>query len=232
MAFITDQNETWPRNLLTDTLQWSRPGLGGQYENYIPAEDELPPDWKGTLMYLLERLDDREQYIIMSCYHDGKNTKEIGTELGLTPYRVSQILHHALARLTSGSGLSMLQNGMRKHYEILTDKQVKTTREASFIAGWRRAVETGWTNAPAPDSADITKEALKQASMEDMDIEELNLTVRTYNCLTRSGIHTIGQLQAMSREDLRRVRNLGVHSVEEICTKLRELNLDTSNKEG
>lgn len=53
-------------------------------------------------------------------------------------------------------------------------------------------------------------------------IEELDLSVRSYNCLRRAGVHTIGQLRSMTYEDLSKVRNLGKKSADEIRAKLEE----------
>lgn len=51
-------------------------------------------------------------------------------------------------------------------------------------------------------------------------IEELDLSVRSYNCLKRHGIDTLGQLEALNEEDLYRIRNIGKRSVEEIIEKV------------
>lgn len=53
-------------------------------------------------------------------------------------------------------------------------------------------------------------------------IEELDLSVRSFNCLKRAGVHTIAQLRAMSRDELIKVRNLGRKSYEEVLKKLEE----------
>lgn len=52
------------------------------------------------------------------------------------------------------------------------------------------------------------------------NIENLNLSVRTYNCLRRAGITTISALKEKTEEDLKRTRNLGSKSLEEIKTKV------------
>ena len=56
----------------------------------------------------------------------------------------------------------------------------------------------------------------------DKSIAELDLSVRSYNCLRRKGINTIRELSELSVEDLMKVRNLGKHSLEEILSKLEE----------
>jgi len=56
-------------------------------------------------------------------------------------------------------------------------------------------------------------------------IEELNLTVRSYNCLKREGIHTVGELVARSEQDLLDIRNFGAKSIEEVKQKLTDMGL-------
>jgi DNA-directed RNA polymerase subunit alpha len=56
-------------------------------------------------------------------------------------------------------------------------------------------------------------------------IEDLDFSVRTYNCLKRAGINTISDLVARTEEDMMKVRNLGKKSLEEVVQKLEELDL-------
>lgn len=58
-----------------------------------------------------------------------------------------------------------------------------------------------------------------------MTIEELDLSVRSYNCLKRAGINTVQELANKSEEDMMKVRNLGKKSLEEVQEKLEELGL-------
>ena len=58
-----------------------------------------------------------------------------------------------------------------------------------------------------------------------MSIEELDLSVRSNNCLRRAGINTVGDLINKSEDDLKKVRNLGTKSLEEIIKKLVDLEL-------
>jgi len=57
----------------------------------------------------------------------------------------------------------------------------------------------------------------------NMPIEDLNLTQRSYNCLKREGIHTVGELTARSETDLMDIRNFGQKSITEVKEKLAEL---------
>src|SRR5690349_8465692 len=58
-----------------------------------------------------------------------------------------------------------------------------------------------------------------------LPVEELNLTVRSYNCLKREGIHTVGELISRSEQDLLDIRNFGAKSIDEVKLKLHEMGL-------
>ena len=59
-----------------------------------------------------------------------------------------------------------------------------------------------------------------------MPVEDLNLTVRSYNCLKREGIHTVGELLGRSEQDLLDIRNFGSKSIDEVKAKLAEMGLN------
>ncbi len=65
----------------------------------------------------------------------------------------------------------------------------------------------------------------------ELTIEELDLSVRSYNCLKRAGINTVGELIQKSEEEMMKVRNLGKKSLEEITNKLGEYDLTLRQKE-
>ena len=58
-----------------------------------------------------------------------------------------------------------------------------------------------------------------------LPVEDLNLTVRSYNCLKREGIHTVGELISRSEQDLLDIRNFGAKSIDEVKAKLVEMGL-------
>ena len=65
----------------------------------------------------------------------------------------------------------------------------------------------------------------KKDKVLEMTIEELDLSVRAYNCLKRAGINTVAELVQRNQEDMMKVRNLGRKSLEEVEQKLEALNL-------
>ncbi len=69
----------------------------------------------------------------------------------------------------------------------------------------------------------VEKEETHKEKMLEMTIEELDLSVRSYNCLKRAGINTVKELTDRTVSDMMKVRNLGQKSLEEIKLKLNDL---------
>ena len=72
----------------------------------------------------------------------------------------------------------------------------------------------------------IEKEEDKKEKVLEMTIEELDLSVRSFNCLKRAGINTVQELTEKSMDDMMKVRNLGKKSLEEVEQKLEGLGLN------
>ena len=71
----------------------------------------------------------------------------------------------------------------------------------------------------------IEKEDNEKEKALEMNIDELELSVRSYNCLKRAGINTVEELCDRTSDDMMKVRNLGRKSLEEVLAKLKELGL-------
>ena len=78
----------------------------------------------------------------------------------------------------------------------------------------------------------VKKEEDDSQKVMDMNIDELELSVRSYNCLKRAGINTVEELTNKTAEDMMKVRNLGRKSLEEVLAKLKELGLSLSTGES
>lgn len=72
----------------------------------------------------------------------------------------------------------------------------------------------------------VSRSEDRQQKVLEMNIEEMDLSVRSYNCLKRAGIHTVADLTRKSEEDMLKVRNLGRKSLDEVIAKLRSFGLD------
>lgn len=89
----------------------------------------------------------------------------------------------------------------------------------------------GLTEVPGDDIIMVEKQEDNKDKILDMTIEELDMSVRSYNCLKRAGINTVQELTQRTEEDMMKVRNLGRKSLEEVMEKLSELNLSLRKSE-
>ncbi len=77
----------------------------------------------------------------------------------------------------------------------------------------------------------VEKDETKKEKVLEMTIEELDLSVRSYNCLKRAGINTVEDLIQKTEDDMMKVRNLGRKSLEEVINKLQALGLALADEE-
>ena len=76
-----------------------------------------------------------------------------------------------------------------------------------------------------------TREEDKQQKALEMTIEDMDLSVRSFNCLKRAGINTVEDLTRRSKDDMLKVRNLGLKSLEEVIQKLESFGFSLRNDE-
>ena len=77
----------------------------------------------------------------------------------------------------------------------------------------------------------VEKEESKKEKVLEMSIEELELSVRSFNCLKRAAISTVEDLTNKTEADMMKVRNLGKKSFDEVTAKLHALGLDFAKEE-
>ena len=118
--------------------------------------------------------------------------------------------------------------------EVWTDGSLKSHEALSLAA----KVMTGHlelfidlSEATKNTQVMIEKEENKKEKVLEMSIEELELSVRSFNCLKRAGIATVEDLTNKSETDMLKVRNLGKKSFDEVVAKLHSLGLDFASEE-
>ncbi len=119
--------------------------------------------------------------------------------------------------------------------EVWTNGSIKATNALSMAAKFLdehfSIIED--LNTYIKQSENMTqKEEVVTNSKMDRKIEDLDLSVRSYNCLKRANINTVGELTQKTEEEMMKVRNLGRKSLKEVVQKLREIGLDLKNSTG
>lgn len=144
------------------------------------------------LRYALSTLKPREQLIIACRYEDCMTMREIGERFGVTNTRIGQLLRKCLVKLRNPVRFMNIKDG----YSVILESQRK-----------------------AQENKDrVLRGMIESDQWKDISIGELELTVRTYNCLTRAGIHTVEELLEAYKDAERfvRIRNLGSKSRAEV----------------
>jgi DNA-directed RNA polymerase subunit alpha len=122
--------------------------------------------------------------------------------------------------------------------EIWTDGSIRPEEAVSKAAGIMVAHLKLFQNIAGATAEDEGGDGPFTESPEDagtktmeMTIEDLELSVRSYNCLKRAGINTVAELVQKTEEDMMKVRNLGRKSLDEVKKKLGELSLSLAESE-
>lgn len=182
-----------------------------------------PTDIESTLEWIINNgLTPREANIIRMRFEDGMTQAEIGHECGITGDRVGQIEAKAMRKLRNRTGwlqmglnhwapILKIQQRMEQNLEIAATHRVLSALD-DRIPSLRKFVNDG-----------IKNELAEQAHANpDMSIEDMDLSVRAFNCLKRAGITTLNDLRHMTESELMHVRNLGAGCVREIKKQLEE----------
>lgn len=208
----------WPRNLMF--------AMG-----FDPVEMmQYPTD---GVEWAVSTLTEREQKVIRLRYEDGMTMRETGKCFNVTQERIRQIEAKALRKLRHPARADVIREGLamaeaRKEAQGrleaavkgLNDEIARVRRDQELI---HEIIESGKPRAEA--------EAVIREHFSDWNtgIEEMDLSVRAYNCLKRAGYNKIIDLVGVTREKLMKVRNLGRKSTEEVIEKLGKYGIEVTD---
>lgn len=167
-------------------------------------------------------------------YVPAENNKEAGLPIGIIPvdsiYTPVKKCNFSVGKTRVGQ----VADFDKLTLEVWTDGSIKPDEAASL--GAKIMSEHLNLFIDMTDSIDgveimVEKEEDKKEKVLEMTIEELDLSVRSYNCLKRAGINTVEELTERTEDDMMKVRNLGKKSLEEVKHKLNELDLGLKSDE-
>ena len=118
--------------------------------------------------------------------------------------------------------------------EIWTNGSIKPDEAASYAAKIlteHLMLFINLTDRNQGEEIMVEKEESKKEKILEMNIEDLDLSVRSYNCLKRAGINTVEELVQRDEDEMMKVRNLGRKSLEEVQQKLAQLGLSLRSNE-
>lgn len=164
-----------------------------------------------------EVLTERENKVLQMRYQWDMTLEEAGKECGVTRERIRQVEAKAIRKLR-----------FQQHKGTFSCVPEAELREAQGEAEYYKA-QAEYLQAELDKIRNITpeqrEEADKKRSIMETSIDELDLSVRSYNCCKRAGINTLGDLCGKTYTEMLKVRKMGKKSLQEIENKMNEYGL-------
>lgn len=204
-----DFANTYPYNALLDTCYYNSDEETPTIEEFLDiVEGFFPKEFENAIGGSLSQ---REREVFYQYYKEHKILNEIAKSYGVTKERIRQIKAKAIRKLRSRIRCYILPS---------------TATPAAFIEltneldRYKHLCEQYAMHLDKYLGIRKVKEELDNEDILGTPIISLNLSVRSYNCLNRAGIKTVGDLVGYSSGDLAKLRNLGRRSLTEIETIL------------
>lgn len=227
MQVVLGFESPYPYNLLDDIFkeQWCE----------VVTQDQLD-----GIEQALTTLTERERQGIDGYYKRGLTLEGVGREFNITRERTRQILAKALRKLRHPARKNLIVYGLetaKEMSEIGKLKRELTAMEYALnqwqteldaraeLMGYRDRKINGvpeFFGADKGDGSEITH------GLQNIGIEDLELSVRSYNCLKRAGVDTVADILKLSEEEMTEIRNLGKKSLFEVIDTMHALGLRMS----
>lgn len=161
-------------------------------------------------------------------YQTSEKNKQSGQPIGIIPIDSIFTPVRKVNYLIENTRVGQVTDFDKLVLEVWTDGTIKPDEAISFgakILSEHLKLFITLTEHVGNVEIMVEKEEDKKEKVLEMTIEELDLSVRSFNCLKRAGINTVEELTQRTEEDMMKVRNLGKKSLEEVQQKLEALGL-------
>ncbi len=189
-------NEPYPRNMLLEAYG----------EETIECFEPFSRDMMAGLHYVLSTLKEREMEILKYRYVDREPLSEIAKRYSLTRESIRKYIFRAFQKLRRPDRYYIIKQGMASYMNEMFDS----------------LYQEGYTDGQISARNKLTGE-IPKVGFYDIALEDLNISIRSFNCLKRAGINTVGE--CMNCDFPLRIRYMGMHSVCEIATVLEAMGI-------
>lgn len=192
--------------------------------------ENIPPFRRGEHQFIVVRakyilriiedlnvnwLSDREKDILLKTISYTGDFETVAKEYDLTRDRIRQIFEKALKRLRAGC--LRMKNEYDRNYTDVHEENIKLHKENRELKEYI---------AKLPDEKKKQIDAMiDKSGVLSLPITELDLTVRTYNCMNNADVKTLGEIVSHTKSELMRFRNFGKKSLEELEDIVRKYDL-------
>ena len=232
--WMKDPETTWNRSediMKQPTLTWQEQLWLDVHRLGVHDLDAMPVDVVDTIDEALnDMLHDESRYveirarILMFYYRDRLTYHDIGYLMGRSAETVRTTIKTALRNMRITSPYINLGKRQKINEKLVSEQLHQKNMNLIRLAILRIQNEMN-PESSADESPNI--EPIRPKISMDTDIMELDLSVRTFNCISRAGIHTVLDIFKRSKTDIAHIRNLGRKSYDELMDKLEELGFKT-----
>ena len=163
-----------------------------------------------------------------------QNKRELPPEIGLIPIDSIYTPVIKVNYFVDATRVGQITNYDKLTIEVTTNKTITAKEALSFgakIMSEHLNLFIDLSDEAKKAEVMIIKEEDRKEKVLEMSIEELDLSVRSFNCLKRAGINTVGDLIGKSEDEMMKVRNLGRKSLEEVMAKLDSLGFSLTKED-
>lgn len=166
---------------------------------------EIIDKFKDTNVDIYALMTDRERNVVNQRLRQHLTYEEIASKYDVTKERIRQILNRAL----------------RQAKKSIVAHQAEVVRKENE----KKLLELKEKQQQAKQVYENTQKEILSKDIDVIWIEDMDFSVRAYNCLKRRGINSLGELILYSEDDIRKIKYLGLKTLEEIKAKLEEFGL-------
>lgn len=198
----------YPQNLLYALLQDEK-----KVESIVLSDDVT-----AGINYAISTLSEIEQKVIMNRFAIGKNKSQTAIAIGVSASRVRDVEAKALRKLSHPRKFLFMTLGIQGYLEEKSGKEYQRGYQNGFVDG---------AEAQRTESCDEIEK--HQNDKQSIPLEELDLPIRSFNCLKRAGCNTLGDVIKITPENALKIRNLGRMSARGIARALIKMNITESS---
>lgn len=200
----------YPQNFLYAVLQDEN-----RVDSIILSDDVI-----SGINYVISTLSEIEQKVVTFRFIKGKNKNQTAVEIGVSASRVRDVEAKALRKLSHPRRVQFMILGIQGYLE----QKSKTEYQRGYQNGFVEGVES-----QRNESCDESEIERYLNDEKNIPLEELGLSIRSFNCLKRAGCNTLGDVLSITPEQAMKVRNLGRMSAREVAHALIKMNIMESS---